>query len=92
MEVFESLQYERCMSIADRFVKKAEEKYLSGNLQDAVRDYYHASTMYEQAKELASEALVLDKKLDAWEKEYYCQEKLDELKRFKNVSTSEVIK
>lgn len=92
MELDEKLEFNKLVNIADRFTHNAEQMYLSGKIAIAVRDYYHASTLYEQAKMFADKCLDINKKLFAGEKEHYCLEKLDEIKRFKNICVEEVIR
>lgn len=92
MKSSEELEYTRLINMGNLFTKKAEQMYLVGKIFDAVKSYYHASVLYEQAKEIADTYLELEQKLFASEKEKYCLEKLDELKRFKGLGKEDVIR
>ena len=91
MTIFE-IEYLNYIDLADKISLRAELKYEEGDYFGAVKQYYYASNLYEQAKELADMKLDISKRIRAQQKELYCQEKLDELERFKHASKDEVIK
>ncbi len=85
-------EYQRFLRNGDRARIKAENAYKNQNYTEAVKHYYHASLAYEQAKSFADEFLEVTHKIFAQDMEHCCQEKLDELKRFRGVSTEEAIR
>ena len=84
--------YIEYLSLGDEFKQKAETAYENNNYTRAVKYYYNASLAYEMAKEIAKEELDVCYRITAGDKEHYCQEKLDELKRFRGISSNEVIR
>ena len=87
-------QYADYINVGDKSKQKAELAYENNNFKEAVKHYYHASLAYEMAKEIAIENIYDDitYRISAFDKEYYCLEKLDELKLFRKVDTIEIIK
>jgi len=91
MNIIEN-EYQRYLIAGDRARCKAENAYKEQNFSEAVKHYYHASVAYEQAKLFADKSLEISHKIFAQYKEHYCQEKLNELKRFRGACTDEVVR
>ena len=92
MKMYNTTEYLRYLHLAEKFVIEAEFSYKNNALNDAMRHYYHAEMLFEQAKEIADSYLELKQKLVAQEGELYCLQKIDELEKFKNISKNDAVK
>ena len=92
MTIYEERDYESQMANGYKFLNEAENLYSEGKLNGAIKKYYNASLAFEIAKEIAIKCVDVNLQVKARDIEFYCNEKIDELEKFKKVNLNENVR
>ena len=92
MTIYEEKDYHFSMQNGDKFLDQAETFYSEGKLNLAIKKYYNAAISFEIAKEIAKKGVDVRLEVAAKEKEFYCNEKIDEIEKFKKVNLNENVR
>lgn len=92
MNISQERDFNQMMENGNNFLAQAETFYEEGKISVAIKKYYHASMCFEMAKNLAKTFEDFKLKYIAKDREFYCNEKIDELETFRKVHLQEHIK